>query len=563
MANNMSEITWQRALLSPCETFHLIEGKPLYNERFTQVMKYHAPGLAPVKDVSGAYHINIKGQPAYSTRFIETFGFYEDLAAVNNAEGWFHIKPIGEALYNERYSWCGNFQENFCPVKNKMGLYFHINQQGKKAYQEQYSYVGDFKDGIAVVCNQQGLHSHINYDGQLIHQQWFLDLDIFHKGYARAKDKDGWHHINKSGQAIYLQRYAQVEPFYNGVARVETCTGALITINTQGKKINELRAELNKPWQALSGDMVGFWRTEIIAAAVRLNLFNYLPGTSSEIASRAKLPEKYLTRLLRALWELNLIQYVAQNWYLTEKGKLLSPQKEKFLAAAAVMWSDVNSSNWKALPTYIQQGYDQHHTLFKATAADKELEVYHRAIDSYTAQDFSQITTLIDWQPHQKIIGIGRSANVLLNYILRLNSHIQGFLLGEAYVLKYLNKELLSNPRFCLQQYDILQAWPQKADAILLPKILHYWPDHSALTILKNAYHALLPHGKIYLFEMLLDEETPNGSLLDINMYVESGGQLRFLTDWQSLFAKVHLQLQENKAVTPWLNLLVLVKVDE
>jgi hypothetical protein len=559
----MSEAIWQNTLLSPCETFHLIQDKPLYDERFIQVMKYHAPGLAPAKDDSGAFHIDINGRPAYSIRFTETFGFYEGLAAVNNKAGWFHIKPSGDACYRERYQWCGNFQESFCAVKDESNLYFHINQQGQKAYRAQYAYVGDFKDGISVVCNQEGRHSHINYQGQLIHQQWFLDLDIFHKGYARAKDEKGWHHINKIGQPIYQQRYMQVEPFYNGVARVETLEGALITINTRGEKINELRAELNGSWQALSGDMVGFWRTEIIAAAARLKLFDYLPGTSIEIAARAKLPEKYLIRLLRALWELNLVHYDAQNWHLSEKGKILTPQSKSFLAAAAIMWSDVNSLNWKALPDYIRQGYDQHHPLFKAMASDKELESYHRAIDGYTAQDLSKIAKLIDWQQHQKIIGVGRSAKFLLEHILHSHSHVQGILLDEAYVLKHINKELLTNQRFGLQQHDIMQAWPQKADAILLPKVLHYWPDQSALIILKNAYRALLPHGKIYLFEMLLDEKTPNGSLLDINMYVESGGQLRCLPDLEDLFAKIPLLLQQNTVITPWLNCLILSKVNE
>jgi hypothetical protein len=559
----MSESRWQETILSPCETFHLIKDKPLYNQRFIQVMKYHAPGLAPAKDDSGSFHIDIEGRPAYSRKFIETFGFYEALAAVNNQEGWFHIKPTGENFYNERYLWCGNFQEGLCVIKDKSGLYSHINRQGKKVYPAQYAYVGDFKDGTAVVCNQNGFHSHIDYHGQFIHRQWFLDLDIFHKGYARAKDEKGWHHINKLGQPIYPQRYAQVEPFYNGAARVETFEGALITINPSGESITELRAALRKPWQQLSNDMVGFWRTEIIATAAHLKLLDYLPGTSTEIALHAKLPEKHLVRLLRALWELELLNYEAQNWQLTQKGKLLLSHTDNFLAAAAVMWSDVNALNWKALPSYIQQGYAQNHPIFKATAPSKKLELYHRAIDGYSSQDFSQIANVIDWKQHQKVIGVGRSANIILKNILQLHEHLQGCLLGEAYVLEHIAREQLANPRFYLQQHDILQHWPHLADAILFPKILHYWPDSPVKIILKNASQALLPHGNIYLFEMLLSEKTPSGSLLDINMLIESGGELRSLSQWERLCDETQLQMQKNISITPWLNLLVLSQVDE
>src|SRR5436190_24224652 len=103
-------ITWKHIVVSPCETFHLWKGKPLYTQRYCQVMKYHEPALAPVKENNQAFHIDTKGLPVYSNRFLETFGVYEALAAVRNEEGWFHITLQGKAAYLARYDWCGNFQ---------------------------------------------------------------------------------------------------------------------------------------------------------------------------------------------------------------------------------------------------------------------------------------------------------------------------------------------------------------------------------------------------------------------------------------------------------------------
>jgi len=222
------QIIWQNIRVSPCETFHLYNGKPLYSQRYCHVMKYHNPGLASAKNDVHAFHVNIKGLPAYSNRFIETFGFYEYLAAVKNEEGWFHITPKGKAIYSTRYKWCGNFQEGFCPVKDQIGYYFHINSEGKKSYLEKYNYVGDFKEGIAVVCNELGLHTHI-------------DLDVFHKGFARAKNEEGWLHINKNGKPIYDELYLMIEPFYNGIARVETKYKELLLITQSGDKVCTLR----------------------------------------------------------------------------------------------------------------------------------------------------------------------------------------------------------------------------------------------------------------------------------------------------------------------------------
>ena len=78
------------------------------------------------------------------------------------------------------------------------------------------------------------------------------------------------------------------------------------------------------------------------------------------------------------------------------------------------------------------------------------------------------------------------------------------------------------------------------------------------LEILTNARQAVLQDGKIYVFEMLLNKEHPNGSLLDLNMLAESGGQLRFLSNWEVLFAKCRLSLKQNIEIAPWLNLFVL-----
>jgi hypothetical protein len=92
-----------------------------------------------------------------------------------------------------------------------------------------------------VVQHENGLHTHVNKEGDQLHQQWFLDLDVFHKGYARARDSSGWYHINLRGQPAYQQRFLNIEPFYNGQARVEGFNGALFIINEIGETVLRLR----------------------------------------------------------------------------------------------------------------------------------------------------------------------------------------------------------------------------------------------------------------------------------------------------------------------------------
>jgi len=58
-------------------------------------------------------------------------------------------------------------------------------------------------------------------EGSCINDKEFLALGVFHKGFATAKDSNGWFHIDFNGNEIYTDRYLNIEPFYNGFALVE------------------------------------------------------------------------------------------------------------------------------------------------------------------------------------------------------------------------------------------------------------------------------------------------------------------------------------------------------
>lgn len=238
-------MNWQDTRVSADTTHHIINGRPLYEGRFLEVLKFHAPGLAPALSEDGATHIDLSGRPVYSQRFTRTFGFYQDRSAVESAGGWFHILPNGEAAYDDRHHWCGNFQGGWCPVRTADGRYRHISPDGRPLSDGRWAYAGDFRDGVAVVQGADGLSSHINEQGVLVHAQWFVDLDVFHKGFARARDELGWMHINSAGLPIYTRRFASVEPFYNGQARVELEDGTLEVVDERGLQ----RARLRPPRQ--------------------------------------------------------------------------------------------------------------------------------------------------------------------------------------------------------------------------------------------------------------------------------------------------------------------------
>ena len=233
---------WRRARVSADNTHHELDGAPLYAARFDEVLSFHEPGLAAVRRGADAWHIDDLGEPAYAPRFRRTFGFYEGLAAVINDSGWAFIHPDGRYASDARFAWCGNFQDGRVTVRHTGGSYQHLAHDLTPVYAARWRYAGDYRHGIAVVQGDHGRSTHIDRDGRLVHGRWFDDLDVFHKGLARARDEGGWTHVDLRGRAVYARRFAAVEPFYNGQARVERSDGTREIIDETGETLLELRA---------------------------------------------------------------------------------------------------------------------------------------------------------------------------------------------------------------------------------------------------------------------------------------------------------------------------------
>ncbi len=233
-------MNWKDITVSENNTHFLFNGEQIFNRQFIEVLKFHAPGLAPVKDETGSYHIDGSGAQLYPERFSRVFGFYCNRASVVRADRWFHLTDKGDRAYKETYNWTGNYQENICAVRCIDDQYFHIDLNGEKIYPENYIYCGDFKDGYACVKSDDSLYHHIDKSGNFLNDKAFLDLGIFHKNFATAKDHCGWHHIDKKGNEIYKDRFLTIEPFYNGFALVTQFDNQKIIIDEQGQKIIEV-----------------------------------------------------------------------------------------------------------------------------------------------------------------------------------------------------------------------------------------------------------------------------------------------------------------------------------
>ena len=84
-----------------------------------------------------------------------------------------------------------------------------------------------------------------------------------------------WENSEASNLCRYERRFQVVEPFYNGQARVQRFDGAWEVIGEQGEPLvllAEAQGERGDAFAELSGDLVGFWKTQTLCAAVELGV---------------------------------------------------------------------------------------------------------------------------------------------------------------------------------------------------------------------------------------------------------------------------------------------------
>ena len=466
---------------------------------------------------------------------LRTFGFYEGLAAVHSKDGWFHILPDGSPLYEERYAWCGNFQESRCTVREPGGDYLHIAVDGTPAYGERYRYAGDFRDGYAVVQREDGKHTHIDPSGSRLHGRWFQDLDVFHKGYARACDSDGWHHVDTNGEPLYGERFRNVEPFYNGQARVEGFDGSLSVISESGQTLLKLRGASQSPLEVLSGDMVGLWRTQTIHAAVELGVFEALPASAEEVERRTHLHGSIAPRLMRALMELGLVSRDAEGLYFpTERGSLLTRTHPLSLADAARHWGRESYEAWSGMTRSLRTGKSDFERLYGKNFFDwiqdrpADLQAYHSAMSTYARHDYRDLADSVSTSRlTSSILDAGGGTGELAFALLRSCPGLEATVMDRPEVVKGASQPEDLEGRCRFVAGDLFEEWPVKPDAVILARVVHDWPDRDAVRILRRAREAMPTDGTLYVIEMVLDEETGRGGMLDLHMLVMTQGAER------------------------------------
>jgi DNA-binding transcriptional ArsR family regulator len=333
-----------------------------------------------------------------------------------------------------------------------------------------------------------------------------------------------------------------VEPFYNGQARVEGFDGSLSVISESGDTLVELRGPLRSPLEEFSADMVGLWKTQTIRASVELGLFEALPADPGELERRLELGKSVAPRLLRALTELGLVVRDRDGVYhLTDKGAYLRRSHPLSLVDATRHWGREAWAAWSEASWSLRTGESGFRKRYGKDFFDwlegrpEELESYHRAMAAYARHDYLSLPASVDFGIHDSILDAGGGAGELAFALLRAFPNLTAMVMDRPEVVAMAVPPPDLEVRCDFVEGDFFGKWPVRSEAVVLARVLHDWPDDDARRVLRRAREAMPGGGILYLVEMVLDDSTGSGALLDLHMLVATGGAERTEAHFRAL----------------------------
>jgi hypothetical protein len=328
---------------------------------------------------------------------------------------------------------------------------------------------------------------------------------------------------------------------------------------------------MTSPKDELNRMIAGFWMTQAIHVAVRLQLPDLLSAearTAEELATETGTHARSLYRLLRALSSSGVFREKAEHRFaLTPLSECLLKNTTGSLSALAWMRGDWQYKAWGDLLHNVRTGetafehvfgeplfeFLRHHPENAAIFDQAMVGVHGRETEAMLASyDFSNVCVLAD---------IGGGNGSVLAAVLGKYPTLRAILLDRADVIDRAKANLYQAGMAERVQFvagDFFQSVPSGADVYFLRHIIHDWDDEQAATILKNCRAVMPCDSRLLLAEFVLPDgpESFHGKWFDLAMMVVTGGQERTASEYRRLLHTADFAWQRVVATTTELSII-------
>lgn len=328
-----------------------------------------------------------------------------------------------------------------------------------------------------------------------------------------------------------------------------------MTIDERGRNVSVVTNKTESPdrvasrdlFQELSGDMVGYWKTHTLAAAIKLSVAEKFPLADGDVGAALGLSEENGRVILHALFELGVVSFHGDVWKLTAKGEFLRLEHPYSLARAALVWSEYSQAGVaRCLRALNNELTDD---IFSQIAGnDDTVSAVHGMLAAYAEYDYAILPDLLPLDNVRRLIDAGGGTGVLSRIISETHKDVEIILLDRPEVLSAGNFNAEGKAKIVKHPCDIFSSWNVVGDAVILARVIHDWNDSHALAVLKNARAALPYGGKIFIVESVKKNAIADG-LCSLHLLTMSGGRERTMDEYRNLMAAGKFQFLESRAL--------------
>lgn len=354
------------------------------------------------------------------------------------------------------------------------------------------------------------------------------------------------------------------------------------TLAKFGAWLQNLPNKITPPPFRLMQISASYWQSRALYVAARLDIATVLADGElgvEEIATRVQAQHDALYRLLRMLAAMGVFAEVMPRRFRNNKlsNSLREGHPQSVRAMILMHNSPEISRPWfEQLEQSVHDGgvpFERTHGKELYAYLDTHTEfdaLFASAMDTVEALTGDSFITEFDWARFGRIIDVGGSKGAKSLAILKRHAHLQALVADREQVIHDAAQfwqqrgegAVLQRMRY--EACDVQQAVPKAEsdkDIYLLSALLHGFDDATCLTALRSVANAAAGSGAtIAVMEMVMPDAKADAATasFDMQMFVNSRGRERTLGEWQRLFEKSGVELQEVVGLRSFGKILVL-----
>ncbi|MGM3175484.1 methyltransferase [Dickeya lacustris] len=259
--------------------------------------------------------------------------------------------------------------------------------------------------------------------------------------------------------------------------------------------------------------------------------------TLYELSSHAELDSDRLSRLLDIMIEFGIVRLNDFRYSLSEDAATLADDN-----SLETLWilCELGRDYWSMWPDYpssitshaLVPAFEKTHgrPFFSHLSCNSDLKnTFDKLMEKITDALSSEIVEYIDCNETSEVVDVGGGKGILMKKL-----H-QKYNLKSATVLDLFSENSRTEDGIEYVNADFFQRIVCGKDIYILKNIIHDWNDEKALKILKNCHHAMNDDARLFVIEIIKENDNCKGKTLDLLMDALFMGKERFYHEYETL----------------------------